>query len=117
MRNASNVDNLAMIKPNDSQTWLWGAVLAVCVLVVYANSFYGVFHYDDARSIEHNESLRSMASPSRFFLDFENVTRPVVALTFVLDYALHGPSPIGFHAINVAAHLGAGLLLFGIIRR
>lgn len=43
--------------------------------------------------------------------------RPVAALSFAIDHAIHGGSLSGFHATNLAIHLVASLLLFGIVRR
>ena len=96
---------------------VWGAVLAACVLAAYANSFNGVFQFDDLRSIQNNASLHSLTAPGKLFSDPESIPRPVVALTFAIDYALFGTKPAGYHAFNVAAHLIAALLLFGIVRR
>jgi hypothetical protein len=45
------------------------------------------------------------------------VRRPVLSLSFALNAVLLGPEPRAFHAVNLAIHLGAGLLLFGIVRR
>ncbi len=92
----------------------WAVALTVCILAAYGNSFNGVFQYDDVRSIEHNESLRSFG---QVFSNGENISRPLVALTFALDYALFGANPRGYHAINLGVHWLAALLLFGIVRR
>ena len=40
-------------------------------------------------------------------------TRPVVNLSFALDYAVGGLNTLPYHLTNVAVHLVAGLLLFG----
>jgi len=43
--------------------------------------------------------------------------RPVVNLTLAINYALGGVKPWGYHALNLAIHILAGLTLFGIARR
>ena len=128
-RAAAIADNSVMENPTSSQnpplpqisrlqgSAGWAAALIVCVLAAYANCPRGVFHLDDVRSIERNESLRDLSQPGRLFGDTENVTRPVVALTFAIDYAFFRLEPAGYHAFNLAAHLAAALLLFGVIRR
>lgn len=44
-------------------------------------------------------------------------TRPLTYFTFWLNYALGGASPVPWHAVNLGIHLGATLLLLGILGR
>ncbi|MEI6233054.1 MAG: tetratricopeptide repeat protein [Planctomycetota bacterium] len=106
-----------MTSTNSSRLWLWSAVLAIAVAAVYANSFHGVFHLDDTRSIVQNESLRTLTAPATLLLHPDNVTRPFVAYTFAIDYAIFGANPAGYHALNILIHLASTLLLFGILCR
>jgi len=92
----------------------------VAGLAAYANSFAGVFVFDDEPAIVHNENLKSLWPLTRAMAAPEDTTlsgRPVAALSFAIDHAFHGGSLSGFHATNLAIHLLAGLLLFGIGRR
>jgi hypothetical protein len=43
--------------------------------------------------------------------------RPVVNASFALNYALNGLDVGGYHAWNIAVHLGCALALFGIVHR
>ena len=43
--------------------------------------------------------------------------RPVVNLSFTMNYALGGLDVTGYHAVNLAIHLLAALTLFGLVRR
>ena len=43
--------------------------------------------------------------------------RPLLNLSLALNYAAGGLDIRGFHAANLAIHLAAALLLFGILRR
>jgi len=43
--------------------------------------------------------------------------RPVAYLTFGLNYAVHGIHVWGYHAVNLAIHTAAALVLFGLVRR
>ena len=48
----------------------------------------------------------------------ETVTnRPLLNLSLALNYAVGGLATWGYHAVNLAIHLAAALLLFGIVRR
>jgi hypothetical protein len=44
-------------------------------------------------------------------------SRPIVTLSLALSYALDGMNVRGFHIVNLAIHILAGLLLYGIVRR
>ena len=44
-------------------------------------------------------------------------TRPLTYFTFWLNFELGGKNPIGYHAVNLALHLAAVLLLYDVLRR
>ncbi len=43
--------------------------------------------------------------------------RPLLNLSFALSYALGGMNPWAYHAVNLAIHVLAALVLFGVVRR
>jgi hypothetical protein len=43
--------------------------------------------------------------------------RPLTTLTFAASYAAHGRRPLGYHAVNLALHAAASLLLLALARR
>ncbi len=121
------------------------AVIVIAGLVTYANSFTGVFVFDDRPSIIDNPYVRNAEPwrhPWKAMTAPRNVTvsgRPVASFTFALNYALapidarntfDPPSPgslssadqfarnvWGYHFVNLAVHILAALTLFGIVRR
>ena len=96
---------------------LCAAAILVAGIVVYANALSGPFLFDDENSIVNNRSIQSVGtalSPPR---DTPVAGRPVVNLTFALNYAAGGLDVTGYHVVNVAIHLLAALVLFGIVRR
>jgi len=97
-------------------------LLVLAGLLAYANSFYGVFMYDDFGSITDNPTLRAvwppgaaLAPPTTGGLTVSG--RPVLNFTFAVNHVLGGLNPRGYHAVNLAIHGGAALLLLGLIRR
>ena len=43
--------------------------------------------------------------------------RPLINLSFAINYAMGGYAVWGYHAFNLLIHLSGGLVLFGVIRR
>lgn len=104
----------------------YALLIVVAGSLAYCSSFGGVFvDQDDFGSIRFNDYIRSLRNPWRAmalppYALGEGATaagRPVLGLSLAINYALTGPSARGFHWGNLVIHLGAGLCLFGIVRR
>jgi tetratricopeptide (TPR) repeat protein len=96
----------------------WPAALIVAAAVaVYANSFSVPFVFDDLVHISHNPALRHPWTAPQRGANWAAGSRPVGLWTFALDYSLHGDAVGGYHAVNLAIHAAAALLLFGLVRR
>src|ERR1700730_6818491 len=98
----------------------FAVVLAAGALLAYANSFGTPFVYDDQGAIVDNPNIRqlwplttALTGPRQSPL----AGRPIVSLSFAINQAAGGSSPLGYHAGNLGIHLLAALLLFGIVRR
>ncbi len=96
----------------------WGVLLVLAVFAVYANSLGVPFLFDDAPSIAHNPSIRSLATALSPPATGAGVTgRPLENFSLAVNYALGGLDPRGYHAMNVALHALAALALWGLLRR
>ena len=99
----------------------WLAVALVTAgFLAYANSLSGPFVFDDQLSIVENASIRRWWQPSAVLFPERELPvagRPLVNLTFALNYAAGGLSVFGYHVVNVALHLVCSLLVFGLVRR
>jgi hypothetical protein len=84
------------------------AVLLLCGVVVYANAMPAPFVLDDNNSVIRNETIRQV-SPLTVPLSPPNDTpvarRPLVNLTFAVNYAFGGLDPRGYRAVNLLIHL------------
>jgi tetratricopeptide (TPR) repeat protein len=103
----------------DWRKWLPWIVVAGGLLA-YANSGSGPFIFDDSHGILNNPSIRHLWPLTQSLVappDSGMAGRPVVNLTFAINYALGGLDVRGYHAVNLAIHLLAGLVLLGIVRR
>jgi hypothetical protein len=95
-----------------------GIGLVLAAFAVYANSFSGPFIFDDLLSIPQNPTIRRLLTSLVPLGGGLTVTgRPLLNLSFALNYALSGDHVWSYHALNLLIHLLAGLTLFGIARR
>jgi protein O-mannosyl-transferase len=91
----------------------WPLILLVCAgAAAYANSFMGVFLFDDYRSIVEDPRLENVQT---FLVHLPGMIRPLLKATLLADRLVWGANPPGYHLLNLALHLGSGLLLFGIV--
>jgi tetratricopeptide (TPR) repeat protein len=96
---------------------LYACLIALAAIASYGNSLSNPFVFDDRYAIVENASLRSPAQAMAQPRNTPLAARPLVALTFALNYQLGGLEVGGYHAANIAIHLCTALLLFGVVRR
>ncbi len=101
--------------------WIAAALLVAAGSFAYQNTFAVPFVLDDTVSIVENPTIRSFRPPWTPLLPPHGgettAGRPFLNLSFALNYAFGGLSVRGYHALNLALHLAAGLTLLGILRR
>jgi hypothetical protein len=97
----------------------WIAPLAIVTIGVlsYANSFNTPFVFDDIELIAKNPYIRHLILPWPTLFAPPNVNRPLIGLSFAINYAISGLSVWSYHALNLTIHIVAGLALFGVVRR
>jgi tetratricopeptide (TPR) repeat protein len=78
-------------------------------LVVYLPSVAGGFVYDDGELILRNPSIRDLSAIGTV-LRYEPA-RPLLNLTWALNYAIGGASPWHYHLVNVLIHAANAALL------
>ena len=102
-------------------TFLAGGLIVLAAVLAYRDSFSGPFIFDDEHSIQQNPTIgrlwpiwKPLCPPNHG----ETVTgRPLLNLSFAVNYAVGGLNVRGYHVANLAIHVLAALLLFGILRR
>lgn len=103
--------------------WLTAGSLGLFAVVAYLGSFGVPFLFDDGPSIVHNPTIRRLwpltdvVNPKGVDGGATVSGRPLVNLSLALNYAVGGQQVWGYHAFNLAVHVTAGLLLFGVVRR
>ena len=107
-------------RPERLRAALWPALILLAGIWAYHNTFTVPFLFDDGGAIGENPHIRSLW-PVWNALEAPPETtaagRPLLCLTFALNYAVCGLDVRGYHAFNLAIHLLSGLLLFGLVRR
>jgi hypothetical protein len=95
-------------------------VLMLAALGAYWNSFNVPLLLDDKSSISDNSSIRHLGqiygvlSPPT---TGTTAARPLLNLSYALNFAGGGMSVRGYHIANLLIHICAGLALLGIVRR
>ena len=110
-----------MTKESWKSVRLGGVFIVLAALAAYHNSFSVPFLFDDEASITENRTIRHLwpiwdtLSPPQ---GGETVSgRPMVNLSLAVNHAFGGTVVWGYHALNLAIHILAGLTLFGVVRR
>jgi len=107
--------------------FLLAAFLTIVLLVILAHgtSLKNSFYFDDAHILINNQAVRSLENIPRFFYDISTSScdynnyqfRPIVTLSYALNYAAGGLEPYGYHIVNLLIHILCGLLVFLIIKK
>lgn len=98
----------------------WFAVIAVAVIAAFQNGAATPFLLDDEISILQNESLRRLVPLSSVLWPRAEVYtggRPLLNLSFALNFAAGGTSVRGYHLVNILIHAAAAGVLFAVVRR
>ena len=95
------------------------AIIVLAGVLAYANSFSGPFIFDDEATLVQNTSIRHLRSMAVLLPQREMPTagRPIVNVSFAINYALGGMSVRGYHVTNLAIHLLCAVVLFALVRR
>lgn len=78
---------------------LAAALLMLLVLLAWANGLHGEFTYDDKVEVIGNRTLRFLEEWQSVIT--YNISRPLLILTYALNWELAGPDPFSWHAVDV----------------
>jgi tetratricopeptide (TPR) repeat protein len=101
--------------------------LLVMLLIIYGNSFFGEWHFDDYHNIVDNrnvhlqglswQEIRKTFSGTADGSEGGYSTRPLAYLSFGLNYLFEGTDVFGYHVVNFVIHFAAAVFLFLFICR
>ncbi len=98
-----------------AQVWIAGFLIVVAGLIAYSNAFGIPFHYLDQRVIVDNPHAHSVATVPQA-LEVEP-SSPLPMLTYAVNWAISGDSPVPFHVVNIFLHALNALMVYLICRR
>ncbi len=88
-------------------------LLTALVIVAYGNTLNHSFHYDDVNQILKKPWVRDTEKISEFLLNPS--IRPLVILSFNLNYSISGFDVRSYHVFNILIHLGVVLMLYRLV--
>lgn len=97
-----------------------GGLVILAGFGAYHNTFSAPFVFDSPMSITGNPTIRRLWPIWPVLSPASNLTvggRPIANLSLAINYAISGEAVWSYHALNLAIHLLAGLVLFGLVRR
>jgi tetratricopeptide (TPR) repeat protein len=97
-------------------------ILVGVTALVYVNSLPNAFHYDDFHGIVRNPAIKDWRNVPSYFTDASTYSlahrsdwRPVLQITFALNFALGGPAPVYFRLVNLAFHIAAVIFVYLVV--
>lgn len=104
--------------------WSVLVLFSVLAILLYFNSLTNPFHFDDYHHIVNNPSLRELKSIPRYIIDISTFSqrsdishyRPLLLITYTLNYLIGGLNPVGYHIVNLVFHAGSSFLIFLILQ-
>lgn len=93
-------------------------LISVLAVITFLNSLSNTFVYDDVFTITDNYFIREWGNfPVLFTDEYFNTSgevtyRPVVTLSYFIDYSLWNLNPLGFHLTNILLHTTCAALVY-----
>ena len=96
--------------------WPAAGILVLLVLLVYGGSLEAPFVYDDTLAIPENQTIRRLWPLTDVLWPQSEggltvSGRPILNLSFALNYAISGTDVWSYHVFNILLHAGSALLV------
>lgn len=101
-----------------ARPWWAVALIAALGIAAYLNALGHPFLFDDKGAIVDNQTIRSLwGSLAGGPEQFPTAGRPLLNVSFALNYAFGELAPWGYHAVNLGVHVLSAVVLFALTRR
>jgi tetratricopeptide (TPR) repeat protein len=123
----NQVEKTVEVTPQKAPHLIACSLISLLVLVLYTNTLGNSFAFDDGHMVVKNQLIRSLSNiPKIFFVHYwysdsaekfsgYPLYRPMVILTYALNYAIHKLDPMGYHLVNLALHLITSNLVYLLV--
>ena len=91
------------------------ALVPAAVVGTYSNATNGPFIFDDEDSVVQNFSIRRLSTALEPPAQVAVSGRPLVNLSFALNYAAGGLAVRGYHLVNIALHCFSALIVLSLL--
>jgi tetratricopeptide (TPR) repeat protein len=92
------------------------SLLAVVVILIYADTLTTPFIFDDIVNIHDNPHIRvpALSLKNLAWAGFNSPigSRPVANISFALNYYFNGYNLVGYHVVNILIHTACGIFLY-----
>lgn len=97
-------------------------ILGTIALAAFLNSLGNGFVLDDRGTIVENPFIRDLADLKTIFVipywreySGDLLYRPLVIVSYAINYAVGGLGPFGYHLVNILLHAGNSTLVYGLL--
>lgn len=104
--------NIEKIFESKSFHLVAGLLIVILTFLVYSNTFYASFHFDDTPNIVENYQIRSLNNVPGMLLASG---RGITMATFAVNYAIGGLNVVGYHIVNLVIHITNGILVYFLV--
>lgn len=110
------------MKDNTKKNIIIITLIIILTALSYINTFDNSFVYDDNTYVVENRQIRSIANiPNTFVSSYppdskeQGLYRPLVAISYIIDYAFWGLNPKGFHLANIIFHILTSIIVYFLV--
>jgi hypothetical protein len=112
-----------MSVPHDRTSRPWPQILAAFLgFLLYAPTIPGAYIYDDLAILRADPRLEDLSRWDEYWTDsynhgIDNLYRPLVSMTYAVQWLVHGHRPWAFHLVNVVLYSAACWLVAALGHR
>src|SRR5258706_13617174 len=109
--------------PHNVRQWLPAALGAALAVILYAHTLWGTWIYDDLFHAYQDPRLGDVHLWPQYLTDayapsgVDRLWRPLVSLSYAVQWKLSGDRAWPFHAVNILLHAAASALVAELARR
>lgn len=112
------------MEENNKQDCFAVIIFAASCLILYFNSLWGIFVFDDFHTIPDNLFIKNIRYIPLFFKGQytsdpvipSGMFRPLLMITFVFNYSFSRLQPLGYHIVNIILHFLNVVLFYRLLK-